>query len=418
MKVEFVLNKERKKPAQNIERVEDLLMTQENSSASGGISFSLWEAPTTPPPLPTDPPPLFTPYRTEQESELNITEEVFEDEDMNVLDEVTPGEEDVVKTVSSCRSDTPPPLPTSLPPASTPTRSFVGQDQFNEEGQDSEHTDGPVLGGVSHEPNRDSVIGQLPQILAGDSPDVTMVTEEKIPPVETGFTSESVETGEVVEENLPQKHSIFVGSDVEEKCEIDVDNSGIYSRVLKRPGTEVPPAVRKSSVSKYLQMRRSSLEQIQIQNSTTKEGDYAIPADVMKKHRNSSEAPEGYITYATVLGTTAKETRHVQVKLRETDPPANMEEIPEETPKEIPRESSEYDFISKRDSVLSDDGDGNLYASVRIDRPDLITSISSGPYETIREEPDFQTNRRSDVTKDKVAVSEVVCDVFVNMRHD
>ena len=348
---------------------------------------------------------------------MNITEEAFEDEDMNMLDDVTPGEEDLMKSVSSCRSDTPPPLPTSLPPASTPTRSFVVQDQFDEVGPDLECTDGPVLGSVSHEPNRDSKIGQPPQILAGDSPDVTMVTEKNISAVETGFTSESVEKDEVVEENLPLKHSIVVGSDVEEQYEVDVDNSGIYSRVLKRPGTEVPPSVRKSSVSKYLQMRRSSLDQIQIQNSTTKEGDYAIPADVMKKHRNSSEAPEGYITYATVLGTTAKETRHVQVKLRETDPPANMEGIPEEIPKEIPRESSEYEYISKRDSVSSDDGDGNLYASVRIDRPDLITSISSGPYETIREEPDFQPSRRSDVTKDKVAVSKVVCDVFLNTRN-
>jgi hypothetical protein len=428
--------------------------------------------PTTPPPLPTGPPPLFTPYHPQEEFSFNTTEEIFNDNDIAVLDGINDSnhdqeDENAVVTSGFLRCDTPPPLPTTLPPVETPSKPMADDRVFGGRMVDGESVDGPVDGPSLHESDQevntldqevskldqegskldqevskldqegskldqegsrldqegsklDQEVSKLDQegsrldrevseiateqqsvLLKADLPGVAMVTSENSKPTSSeAFASESDKEEDSLEAHSKhEKRSLLIESPVEEYTVVDVDKAGIYSTVVQQPNSEVPSSLRKSSVSRLVERRRTSVEQIQLQDHTAKDSDYDIPLDVLKQYRNSAEAPEGYITYATVTGET-KQTRHIQVKLEKGGPQVSPLE-------DISEMSGEHETEGNRDSVLSDDV--NPYETVTRGMSGMVTSmmsIASGPYETISEEdsdgPRPKAQARQEGSFDKV----------------
>lgn len=267
------------------------VMSPEETSGSGGTAFTIWGPCSTPPP-PTAPPPLFTPYKPD--AIALSCDETTSDHGTSAWDQQRDSQQEEGLDLAA------PPPPLSSPPALTPTKV---------------HMDVPAL--------RMDVMDELEPRAEMD---LSAVLEEAFQDL-----SQPSSEGLGADEEQP---AVMGGSSPDQSCEVDLASTGIYSEVFQ--GTEgCPVAGRpKWTVSPKL--------------ATTADGDYAVPADSLDRKRESFDAPEGYVAYATVDRKT-KRTHHVTVKTLDRDSSLPVEPVGGVRPVSTLSEESPYVIVRPPD---------------------------------------------------------------------
>ena len=237
------------------------LMSAEETSASGGTAYTLSYHCSTPP-LPQAPPPLFTPYKPDAVGPS--FDETTLDHSTSALEQNSDsGQEDELDLAA-------PPLPLSSPPTLTPTKDVPS---CMMDGLESRM--GTDLSAVLEEALQD--LSQPPDELPTSKEEPLVVAD---PP--TGHQS----------------------------SEADMLNSGTYSEVFEGTGRPVVVGRPMWAVSPA--------------SAAPADSDYAVPTDSLDHKRESFDAPEGYVAYATVDGAT-KRTHHVTVKTMDRSLPRPVE---------------------------------------------------------------------------------------------
>lgn len=262
------------------------LMSPEETSGSGGTAFTIWGPCYTPPP-PKAPPPLFTPYKPD--AIVLSCDETTSDHGTGAWDQHRDSRQEEGLDLAA------PPPPLSSPPTLTPTEV---------------HTDVPAL--------RRDVMDELEPRAEMD---LSAVLEEAFQDLSQP-SSEGLHPA-VRDESSP-----------DQSCEVDLVRAGIYSEVFQET-ERVPVAGRpKWTVSPKL--------------ATTAVGDYAVPADSLGHKRESFDAPEGYVAYATVDRKT-KRTHHVTVKTLDRDSSLPAEPVGGDRPVSTLSEESPYAIVRPTD---------------------------------------------------------------------
>ena len=267
LKVHFVVEpdtKEHRRPPEpsppESGKPECWLMSPEETSASGGTAYTLSYHCSTPP-LPQAPPPLFTPYKPDALGPS--CDETTLDHSTSALEQNRDSwQEDELDLAA-------PPLPLSSPPTLTPTKDVPSC----------------LMDGL--EPRMGT--------------DLSTVLEEALqdlrqPPDELPTSKEEP----LVVADPPTGH---------QSSEADTLDSGTYSEVFEGTGRAVVGRP-KWAVSPT--------------SAAPADGDYAVPMDSLDHKRESFDAPEGYVAYATVDGAT-KRTHHVTVKTIDRSLPRPVE---------------------------------------------------------------------------------------------
>lgn len=236
------------------------LMSPEETSASGGTAYTLWHPGSTPP-LPQAPPPLFTPYKPDVSGPS--CDETTMDHSINALEQNRDSwQEDELDSAA-------PPLPLSSPPTLTPTKDVPSC----------------MMNGLEPHMGTDlsAVLEEALQELRQPPDELPTSKEEPLVVADPSYGHQS--------------------------SEADMLNSGTYSEVFK--GTGRPVVGR-------------PMWAVSPTSAALADSDYAVPTDSLDQKRESFDAPEGYVAYATVDGAT-KRTHHVTVKTIDRSLPRPVE---------------------------------------------------------------------------------------------